>query len=307
MFHSSNIYLHLIFLLLIFLLLQFDKDGNLFRWTGSPILLDSEIPRDPEILELLAKYRPAVEALTKDVYGFSKVELQKNCTNYECNLGNLITDSWVYSRVQSKQYTGPGWTDASIALVNAGAIRSATTIGELSQFALSTILPFNNSLYVVQVPGSCLKAALEYTVREYVCGGYVRGFLQMSGLHVVFNLSKTPGDRVQSVEVLCSNCSTPVYEPLDLMKVYGVILESFIYGGGDGFDMFESLKAIEMSTTSLDSLTNYIKHVEWIYPAVEGRIKFVAENNNSTSDSSITTPISITLIAVSLLLVKSQF
>lgn len=216
--------------------MQFDKNGNLLDWSGSPILLDYKIPRDPEILELLAKYRPTVEALTKEVYGYSKVDLERNCTNFECNLGNLISDSWIYSRVQ--QYNGPGWTDASIAFVNAGAIRSAATIGELSKFALSTVLPFNNTLYVVQVPGRNIKAALEYTVRDYVIGGYIRNFLQMSGVHVVYNLNKAPGQRVESVEVLCSNCGTPVYEPLDLKKVYGVVLESYVYSGGDGFTMF---------------------------------------------------------------------
>lgn len=209
----------------------------MLRWTGSPILLDNKIPRDPEILELLAKYRPAVEALTNDVLGISKVELAKNCTNYECNLGNLIADAWVYSRVQ--QYNGSGWTDASIAFINAGAIRSAATIGDLSQFSMTTVLPFNNTLFVVQVPGKKIREALEFTVNDYVVGGYVRGFLQMSGVHVVYNLNKPSGQRVQSVEVLCSNCSTPRYEPLDDQKTYGVILESYVYKGGDGFTMFE--------------------------------------------------------------------
>lgn len=199
--------------------------------------MDNQIPRDPEVLELLAKYRPAVEELTNDKYGVSKVELARNCTNYECNLGNLITDAWVYSRVQ--QYNGPGWTDASIAFVNAGAIRSAARIGDLSQFELSTVLPFNNTLFVVQVPGQIMKAALEYTVSDYVVGGYVRNFLQMSGARVVYNLNKAIGQRVQSVKVLCSNCGTPMYEPLDEGKVYGVILESYVYNGGDGFSMFE--------------------------------------------------------------------
>lgn len=199
--------------------------------------MDNKIPRDPEILELLAKYRPAVEALTNDVLGISKVELARNCTNYECNLGNLIADSWVYSRVQ--QYNGSGWTDASIAFINAGAIRSAATIGDLSQFAMTTVLPFNNTLLVVQVPGKNIRAALEFTVKDYVIGGYVRGFLQMSGVHVVYNLNKPSGQRVQSVEILCANCSTPRYETLDEQKTYGVILESYIYKGGDGFTMFE--------------------------------------------------------------------
>lgn len=56
-----------------------------------------------------------------------------------------------------------------------------------------------------------------------------------------------------------------------------------------------------MNVTSLDSVRNYIKHVEWVYPAVEGRIKIIPENT-SESVAHISTPISLALITVSLIL-----
>lgn len=71
-------------------------------------------------MELLAKYRPAVEALSNDIIGYTAVEMQRKCTTTECNIGNLITDAWVYNRVQQFQQhrdtTAAAWTDASIAL-----------------------------------------------------------------------------------------------------------------------------------------------------------------------------------------------
>lgn len=189
------------------------------------------------MLQLLDKYRPKVEALTKDVVGDSKVALEFNCRNFECILGNLITDAWIYSRVQ--QYDGPGWTDAPLAILNVGGIRSAAGVGNITRFVLSTVLPFNTELNVVNVPGRVLKLAFEKSVEDYVIGGYVRTFLQISGIRAVYNLQKNPGQRVQSLEVLCSNCSVPVYEPLDKNKMYGVIIDSFLYDEGDGFTMFK--------------------------------------------------------------------
>lgn len=206
-------------------------------WNGYPILLDNRVPRDPEALELLAKYRPTIDSLTKVMIGYSKVELERGCVNYECNIGNLLTDSWVDTRV--RQYNGTGWTDAAIAFINAGAIRSSASRGGISTFTLSTILPFNNTLLTVNVPGHVIKTALEYTVKDYEVGGYVRTFFQMSGARVVYDMQKATGQRVQSIEVLCANCSIPKYEPLSADKSYGILLDSFVYNGGDGLTMFK--------------------------------------------------------------------
>lgn len=224
---------------------QFDADGNLLRWNGRPILLDNKIPRDPEILGLVAKYRPAVEALTNDIIGVSAVELERKCTRSECNIGNLITDAWIFNRVQQVQrYSGSGWTDASVALVTGGAIRSSATVGEISMFTLSTIIPFNNTLYVVRVPGKVLRSALERAVQGYGIGEdmHASTLFQMSGARVVYDLHKEPSERLQSVEVLCSNCKIPSFQPLDEEQIYGVIIEEYIYQGiykGEpGFTMF---------------------------------------------------------------------
>lgn len=225
---------------------QFDADGNLLRWNGSPILLDNKIPRDPEVLGLVAKYRPAVEALTNDIIGVSAVELERKCTRSECNIGNLITDAWVFNRVQQVQrYSGSEWTDASIALVTGGAIRSSAAVGEISKFTLSTIIPFNNTLFVVRVPGKVLRSALERAVQGYVVTSenvHASTLFQMSGARVVYDLHKESSERLQSVEVLCSNCNIPSFQPLDDEQTYGVIIEEYIYKGiykGEpGFTMF---------------------------------------------------------------------
>ncbi|XP_055307287.1 protein 5NUC-like, partial [Sitodiplosis mosellana] len=289
----------------------FDKDGNLLRWDGSPILLDNKIPRDPVVLELLAKYRPAVEALTNDIVGFSAVPLERKCTTTECNIGNLITDAWVYNRVQQFQESsdsGSGWTDASLALVTGGAIRSSAAVGNISKFTLSTIIPFNNTLFVIRVPGKVLHAALERCVQDYVVGNDVHAstLFQMSGARVVYDLHKMPGQRLQSVEVLCSKCKIPSFEPLNEERIYGVIIEEYIYKGiykgEEGFTMFLPYKPISMKMNSLEAVTNYIKHHGLIYPAIENRIKFVGHSESQASTTSISVAVLAVVVLVSQLI-----
>lgn len=57
----------------------------------------------------------------------------------------------------------------------------------------------------------------------------------MTGLKVVYNVSREVGDRVVSLQVLSTKVDNTVYEPLDLMKKYRVLVPSFIVAGGDGF------------------------------------------------------------------------
>ncbi|XP_031632009.1 protein 5NUC-like [Contarinia nasturtii] len=286
--------------------LSFDEDGNLIRWSGNPILLDYQIPQDAEVIELLAKYRPSVEALTKNTITYSKVELKNDCRDFDCNIGNLITDAFVYNRVQ--QYTDSGtdsgWTDASVAIMNNGGIRSGATIGNLTKYKLQTILPFQDKLFITYIPGGVLIEVLEFSVK------YRGSFSQMSGMRVVYNLQKGEGPRVHSVEVLCATCSVPVYEPLDEQKTYGVILTKFSYEGGDGFSMFKPYEYIDMKLEAADAVINYIHRFESIYPAIEGRIRFIGVNgvidNVSKSTSSVVKPFSVVVLIVATLLL-SQF
>lgn len=63
--------------------------------------------------------------------------------------------------------------------------------------------------------------------------------ISFPGIHVVYDISRDPGDRVVKLEALCTQCRVPSYEPLRMDKVYKVILPSFLVGGGDGFRMIK--------------------------------------------------------------------
>lgn len=131
--------------------------------------------------------------------------------------------------------------------------------GNITKFDLKSILPFDHTRHIVNVSGHILKRALEHLVANYSNGG-VASFLQMSGLRVTFNVSRSPGDRVTSIDALCSDCDIPIYETFDVNRVHGVNLSSFTYEGGDGFDMFKV--SMHMNTTRrLQSRIFFFSHL----------------------------------------------
>ncbi len=64
-------------------------------------------------------------------------------------------------------------------------------------------------------------------------------------------ISKSPGNRVKSVNVLCTECRVPRYEPLNPKKVYKVVLPSYLVDGGDGYSMIKEQKLKHDSGKSL--------------------------------------------------------
>ena len=80
------------------------------------------MPREDDVLQLLEVYRPNITALEENVVGRTKVYLEGRaevCRSMECNLGNLVADSMIYSRVLENQ-GGSYWTDAPIAFIQGG-------------------------------------------------------------------------------------------------------------------------------------------------------------------------------------------
>ncbi|XP_037098402.1 5'-nucleotidase [Syngnathus acus] len=261
-----------------YLKVTFDQTGNVVQAVGNPILLDSSIPQDPNILADVKKWREQLAQYSKEYVGQTLVYLNgsfEECRFRECNLGNLICDAMVYHNL--KYSNELQWNHVGACILNSGSIRTAIDEryknGSITMEEILTVLPFQQSVDLIQIKGSTMKNAFEHSVHRY--GGMHGEFLQVSGIHVVYDLSKPVNQRVVSLSVLCTQCRVPKYEPLDLEKTYTVVMPSYLVGGGDGFAMFKE-EMLKHNTGDMDVsvLSKYISDMKHVYPAVEGRIKF---------------------------------
>lgn len=262
--------------------------------------------QDQELLNLLEEYRPGVEELEKTVYGYTKVFLEGGniCRMRECNLGNLITDAMIFARVLENK-GGEFWTDASIALMQGGGIRASIekgSEGAITGSSLLTVLPFDNDLFVTRIRGSTLLAVLEHSafVREQDSNG---GFLQVSGLKIVYNFNNAVGHRVISAQALCTECSVPSYKNVNETALYNIIIPSFLLEGGDGFNFTEESDGFteRLQRNDLNSTMEYLKQRHYVYPEIEERI-VIRERVDTGSASGIVA--SATLLMLSTLLTR---
>ncbi|XP_055693853.1 protein 5NUC-like [Lutzomyia longipalpis] len=222
--------------------LSFNAAEQLTAWSGNTILLDGQ--QDDDALALVEAFAHPLREVEEAVVGRTIVHLDghyKSCRFGECNMGNLITDAILDAYIASQHFShsNNSWSDVVGVLLQSGSIRNSVEAGPVKVFNVKTILPYENTFVVVNVSGSTVRDALEYSVNGY---NRIRGygkFLQVSGLRIVYDLSHNSGDRVTLVEILCSTCKVPHYEPLMPHKWYQIIIPEFLRKGGDGFTQFQ--------------------------------------------------------------------
>ncbi|XP_054554988.1 5'-nucleotidase [Talpa occidentalis] len=262
-----------------YLKVEFDDKGNVVTSHGNPILLNSSIPEDPTIKAEINKWRIKLDNYSTQELGKTIVYLDgttQSCRFTECNMGNLICDAMINNNLRHPDELV--WNHVSMCILNGGSIRSPIderNNGTITWENLAAVLPFGGTFDLVQLKGSTLKKAFEHSVHRH--GQSSGEFLQVGGIHVVYDLSRNPGDRVVKLDVLCTQCRVPKYEPLEMHKLYKVILPSFLANGGDGFKMIkDEVIKHDSGDQDINVVSGYISKMKVVYPAVEGRIKFSA-------------------------------
>ncbi|XP_071597502.1 5'-nucleotidase isoform X1 [Heliangelus exortis] len=271
-----------------YLNVTFDKKGNVVEAVGNPILLDTSIPQDEHIEEEVEEWRKNLGNYSEEI-GKTSVYLDgtsQMCRFQECNMGNLLCDAVLYENVGYPDKKS--WNHVSMCILNGGGIRSPideqSTNGSITLEDLLSVLPFGGRFDLVRIRGSTLKEAFEHSVRRYGSGS--GELLQVGGIHVVYDLSRAPGSRVVTLEVLCTACRVPAYVPLQMDEIYNVTLPSYMLFGGDGYHMLQNKNlGYTKGEPDIEVVSRYLQRMKRVYPAVEGRIKF---SSGSLTEGSLT-------------------
>ncbi|XP_075550824.1 protein 5NUC-like isoform X2 [Dermacentor variabilis] len=272
-----------------------DDRGEVVQWSGQPTLLDSSVPEDSAGVALLDRYRDRVAQGRAMGVAESKVYLQGDkptCRLAECNLGNLIMDAFLKKMASLPSPRG-AWTSVAAVIANAGGIRAS--IDEQSTGGLVTfedvvnVLPFGNTLVVMNVSGAQLRNLLEHGVHRHDAKGEVAPaeFLITAGLRVVYDVRRKPYERVVDAFILCADCRVPRFEPLEDARRYRVAAMSYIVRGGDNFN-FSFVAPSDMYDTGFEDAQIVVSHMNATSPlttAVDGRVIFLKLPTGQTSAS----------------------
>jgi 5'-nucleotidase len=156
---------------------------------------------------------------------------------------------------------------ATIAIINAGNIRTSIPPGKISFGKIIEVLPFNNDIVVFNLRGNDIRAALENGVS--LIENEAGRFPQVSGLKFEWDPKRRAGTRIISVDIKTGD----EYRELDNKATYRLVTNSYLLGGGDGYSMFKNGTDIEyLGFTDYEIVKDYISSKSPVTIHTENRI-----------------------------------
>lgn len=244
---------------------SFDEAGVPVAWSGGPMELGPDLPRDERVARYVAQAAEKVESCRKVSLGHSDLVFADGldaCRAGDCLAGLVTTDAML-------DYARPYGAD--ITLYNGGGFRAGIPLGRVSLGSVLDILPFGNRLFLRTYKGAQVLAALEHGV----AGSHARGptILQCAGLAYSVDPQGEPGHRVSDVLVLDRN---GVFHPLEDDKDYSVVLPEYLAQGGDHFHMLAKGKALPFpDPLDADVVADYLRARGELPRPLAPRIRFL--------------------------------
>ncbi|HQB39275.1 MAG TPA: bifunctional metallophosphatase/5'-nucleotidase [Deltaproteobacteria bacterium] len=178
-------------------------------------------PQDVRVAAYLKPYTARLACYRRQVLARTEKDLMPDTPD---GLGALVAESML-----------AGVPAARLALMNSGGIRKPLLAGDISVGDVLEMLPFANTLYIIDLDGAEIKASLEegleFLVRKFE-GCSQLPLPHLAGARYTVNLTRPAGRRVLQVEIRDARGG---WQPLQPTEVYRLVVNSFIAGGGDGF------------------------------------------------------------------------
>lgn len=245
------------------LALEFDEDGAVIAAEGDTVLLDARFAEAEDVAARIAALAGPIETLKRTEIAELAAPIdgsRESCRSGECEMGNAVTDAML-ARIGDPAVT--------IALTNGGGLRASLEAGMVTVGDVLTVLPFQNTLVTMQISGAALVAALEHGVSAIEDGA--GRFPQVAGMRFRLDPSVAPGaGRVSAVEVQ----TAAGWVPIDAGARYGIVTNSFMARGGDGYTVLasEGTEVYDTAIDMADALAEYLTANAPYAPAIEGRI-----------------------------------
>lgn len=208
---------------------EFEVTGVAF----SLLPVHAGVPEDAAVAELLGPFRSEFTAVlgARDVEGFAPAAVERiGATNGDSPLGNFAADA-----VRAA-------AEADVAVLGASSLRHDWPAGVSDAETRVRVLPFEDAIVRVTLPGSVLLAVFERAARS-ASGRSCRTQVHVAGAVVHF---RCPCEGVGCAQVFVSGA------PLEMERGYAVATTAYLAGGGSGLfePIFEGLRRPVADTLS---------------------------------------------------------
>jgi len=171
-------------------------------------------------------------------------------------------------------------TGSAIAIQNWGGVRAELREGPITLGNVVEVLPFENTIVLLDVTGAEIRAALEEGIEFQLSRRHSDpGLPYVAGIRWRVNLAAPKGRRIVGIFRMAPD-GTSV--PLDDQGIYRVALNDFLANGGDGYQTFRQARGFRQDTGLVDAdvFMDYLRHLREVREKGETRVELLEERSS---------------------------
>ena len=241
--------------------LSFEPNGfiDLSNTKDKLIPITTEIPDDKSVLAIINEDEKPIEKITNEVIGESNVYLSKlgSRSLHDYGLGDIICDAIYEAGIKY---------GATISFQNRGGTRTGIEKGPITLGQIQSMLPFKNHLVIASITGQALKNVLETSLTKLPSAR----FLDVHGLKILYDPDSEIMHRIKYLYAFDNKTNT--YLPVDEKQNYRIIINSYTFDGGEGYNFGEVKDKVEIPMVLSEAFVNFVKNHKTLDYPDKGRI-----------------------------------
>lgn len=239
---------------LVFCLLILSSCKEAFHNTkieGRQIKVADTIAMDEEIESFIKPYRTHLNATLDSVLAYSVDTYSKRDGEFNTAIGNMMADA-VYEQA-NKVFNMRTGNTLDFVLLNHGGIRSIISKGDITLRTAYEVMPFENSVVVVNMPGENVQELLSYLTKA-------KRAHPISQLNIILD---------QDGNLKSANVKG---EPIDPNRSYFVATNDYLYNGGDRMTFFQPNNGLEVLDYKIRNvLIDHFTQIDTLNPVIDDR------------------------------------
>lgn len=217
---------------------------------GKQLPITEGIKAKKEIEDFVKPYKESVDKEMNTVLSYTSQNLVRTDGELESSLGNLMADlCYLKGNPIFNSRTGK---NIDFAMFNYGGIRAGITQGNITTQNAFNLMPFENSLVVVELSSKKIEELVNYLITENIANPVSKQFNLV--------ITKT------GYSLKINN------KPLDKNKTYFVLTSDYLQNGGDNMNFFKnSISSYNLDYKIRNTIIDYFKENDTIKVSLDGR------------------------------------
>ena len=235
-----------------FLIIAFKNNSyEVSKINAKQLKIVYEVNQDSSIIQLFTPYKKKMtKEITKSL-SFSPKILERTDGNLQSTLGNLVADlSYEKANELFKNKTGK---TVDFSMSNYGGIRAAIMKGDVTVSNAFELMPFDNTLVVVELNYDKIKALFNYFVAK-----------------------KRAHPLSKNIQLTIENDSYKVLingKPIQKNRTYFIATSNYLQKGGDGMIFFSEPESLFDSNFLIrDAIVDYFESKDTLRANLDNRV-----------------------------------